>query len=88
MAQIPTAPTARDDVEVNEVEDGLVIYDTARDRVHYLNHTAALVFALCTGTNTVDVIAAQVGQAFDLDGGAAAEVDECLDRLAREGLLA
>ena len=82
-----TGPTARDDVEVNEVADGLVIYDTGRDRVHYLNHTASLVFALCTGTNPEVVIAEQVGKAFALADGASAEVADCLAMLGREGLL-
>ena len=82
-----TGPTAREDVEVNEVEDGLVIYDTGRDRVHYLNHTAALVFALCTGANSEAVIAQQVAKAFSLAEGADAEVAEALAVLEREGLL-
>ena len=29
-----------------------MIYDLANDRVHYLNETASLVFALCTGEHS------------------------------------
>ena len=36
-------------LDVNEVPDGYVIYQTEADRVHYLNKTAAIVFELCDG---------------------------------------
>ncbi|MGH9028848.1 MAG: hypothetical protein ACRDV4_04455, partial [Acidimicrobiales bacterium] len=52
-------PRARGDLDVNEVPDGLVIYDEKTDRVHYLNLTAALVFCLCTGENDEPTIAEQ-----------------------------
>lgn len=81
-------PRARDDLDVHEVEDGLVIYDTGRDRVHYLNHTATLVLALCTGANSGAVIAEQVAKAFGIDASAAAaEVATCMATLQQEGLL-
>ena len=81
-------PVARAGLDVNEVPDGLVIYDGDRDRVHYLNHTAALVFLLCTGDNSEDAIADHVGTAWGLDGPPGAETRTCLDDLRREGLLA
>lgn len=81
-------PRARDDLDIHEVEDGLVIYDTDRDRVHYLNHTATLVLALCTGANSEAVIAEQLANAFALDPAvAAAEAAACLSTLRQEGLL-
>jgi hypothetical protein len=36
-------------LDVDEVSDGYVIYQTGSDRVHYLNKTAAIVFELCDG---------------------------------------
>ena len=88
MADAPTHPTARPELEVNEVDDGLVIYDTGRDRVHYLNHTAALVFVLCTGEHAAADVAAHVAAAFDLPADrATSETDACLAQLAREGLV-
>lgn len=88
MAAPPSHPTTRPDLEVNEVDDGLVIYDLARDRVHYLNHTASLVFALCTGANGAPTIEEQVAMAFGLAPGEAVEaVADCLAQLQREGLL-
>ena len=34
--------------------DGLVVYDTATSRVHYLNATATLVFEVGDGTRSTD----------------------------------
>ena len=43
------SPLAVDGLDVNQVKDGLIVYDPARDRVHYLNNTAAAIFTLCDG---------------------------------------
>ncbi|HUC38151.1 MAG TPA: hypothetical protein VMR97_13635 [Acidimicrobiales bacterium] len=88
MSQLQSAgPRARADLEVNEVPDGLVIYDEARDQVHYLNHTASLIFCLCTGDNDEPTIAEQVGKGFALDRVPTSETAQCLADLRREGLL-
>ncbi|MGV3759848.1 MAG: PqqD family peptide modification chaperone [Actinomycetota bacterium] len=82
-------PQTRSDLEVNEVEDGLVVYDTARDRVHYLDATASIVFALCTGANDeatmVEQLAAAFGQPAD---EVARHVSTALALFRTEGLLA
>jgi hypothetical protein len=80
-------PTAHPDLDVNEVADGLVVYDGRRDRVHYLNITAGVVFSLCTGDMTSDVIADEVGRLFDLGRRAEPETTECLEHLRVEGLI-
>ena len=82
-----TGPRARSDLDVNEVPDGLVIYDGRRDRVHYLNPTAGLIFCLCTGENAADAIAEQVAEAFSLDQLPSEETESCLADLHREGLI-
>lgn len=43
-------------LEVTEVADGFVIFDELRDTIHYLNSTAAVVFAICDGEKTVSEI--------------------------------
>jgi hypothetical protein len=53
-------PSARPGLEINEVADGLVIYDGEQERVHYLNVTAGVVFSLCTGASTAEEIADEV----------------------------
>lgn len=88
MGADPTGPLRRaDDLEVHEVEDGLVVYDPRSDRVHYLNHTAGLVLELCDG-QTPARIAELIGTAFELDAAPTQAVDECIATLLREGLVA
>jgi hypothetical protein len=74
-------------LDVHEVDDGLVIYDLANDRVHYLNETASLVFALCTGEHSDGRIAELVGSAWELAQTPDAEVRACLAQLRGEGLI-
>ncbi len=80
-------PRQADDVEINEVEDGYIIYQAERDRVHYLNRTAVLILECCTGKNSVEEIEKIVKDAYDLPETPKAEVAECLDNLSEEGLI-
>lgn len=80
-------PVRNKDVEVNEVADGYVVYDGARDRVHYLNRTATLVLEFCNGENTADDIVAILQQAYDLPEPPEAETEACLEQLRTEGLI-
>jgi hypothetical protein len=73
--------------EVSHVPDGFVIYQANRDKVHYLNPTAAMVYELCGTTLTVPDIAAYLGNAFSLSEPPLAEVRDCIDSLVREGLI-
>jgi hypothetical protein len=43
-------PKPAEGMEINQVEDGYVIYPADRDRVHYLNHTAVPVLEGRTGS--------------------------------------
>ena len=79
--------TRVDDLEVNEVPDGYVIYETARDRVHYLNKTAAIVFEFCDGKRDADDVVSRVKLLFDLDSFADAEIKSAIDSLLKEGLI-
>ena len=80
-------PSAVDGLDINEVKDGLVVYDPRQDRVHYLNATAAVVFALCDGVHDRPEIADLVATAFGLDEAPRDDVDACLTQLSDEGLL-
>jgi len=83
----PEHPTVVDDLDINETDDGLIIYVPATDRVHYLNTTASVVLQLCDGSRSPAEIAAEVGELFELDVVPVAETEDCLDRLGREGLV-
>ena len=74
-------------LEVQEVEDGFMIHQPERDRVHYLNHTAVLVLELCTGENSPARIAELVGAAYGLAETPETEVAAVLEKLRDEGLV-
>ena len=74
-------------LDVHEVEDGLVVYQADRDRVHYLNQTSAVVFEFCTGKNTNDDIVGLVQAAWELAEPPRNEVMTCLLQLRAEGVL-
>ena len=74
-------------LDVNEVPDGYVIYQTEADRVHYLNKTAAIVFELCDGARGADDIVARVSKLFEVEGKAENEIQACLQSLLKEGLV-
>ena len=80
-------PAAVQGLDVNEVKDGLIVYDHVTDRVHYLNATAAIVFTMCDGRNDAPAIASFIADAFDLDDAPVAEIDKCISSLVNEGLL-
>jgi Coenzyme PQQ synthesis protein D (PqqD) len=73
------------DLDVNEVPDGYIIYQTAVDRVHYLNNTAAIVFELCDGARDADDIVSRVKKMFE--DAAEDEVEACIQNLLKEGLV-
>ncbi|CAN5441493.1 hypothetical protein BH10ACT1_BH10ACT1_33940 [soil metagenome] len=91
MAEAPndSTPGVRsvEGLDVNEVDDGLVVYDGDRDRVHYLNPTAGVVFALCTGEHAEAALPALVREVFGTTEPTDAEVADCLATLRAEGLV-
>lgn len=71
-------------LEVNEADDGLVVYDPANDQVHHLNATASIIFDLCDGTRDPEEIARILGEAYELEASprddALAGLKELADR--------
>ena len=67
--------------------DGFVVYEPTRNRVHLLNHTAAVVFELCTGDNEISRIPGLLQAAYNLIDCPETEVDDCHRQLGREGLI-
>jgi hypothetical protein len=76
-----------DNLEVHEVPDGYIVYQTLQDRVHYRNKTAAVIFEFCDGSLETDDIVARVAMAFDLGNSGHAEIRAGLDSLVKEGLV-
>jgi len=80
-------PAAKDGIEINETQDGLIVYDEETDRVHHLNQTAAVILQLCDGTLSVEEITTDIARMFELDQSPAETVEACLAQLEREGLV-
>jgi hypothetical protein len=74
-------------LEAHEVDDGLVVYQAATDRVHYLNPVASVVFELCTGEHTETEIVEIVGAAWGLADPPHDEVHLALTQFRAEGIL-
>ncbi len=74
-------------LEVSEVPDGRVIYQADKQRVHYLNPTALVVYELCADKQTVGAIVDFLQQAYQLPAPPTAEVNECIGMLIKEGLV-
>ena len=75
------------DLEINQVPDGYVIYQPDRDRVHFLNSTAAAVLELCDCEHSVEEIAGIFQAAYELDAAPEAELKNSVESLIAEGLL-
>ena len=83
----PERPKKLDGLDVNDVDDGLVVYNESSDRVHYVNHTASLVYELCSGETSIDEIAVLLQRTWDLDSPPIEETRACVVQLVAEGLV-
>jgi hypothetical protein len=79
--------TQAENLEIHDVPDGYIVYQSERDRVHYLNKTAAIIFELCDGKREPEEIIARVAKAFELGPAAHDEIRAGLDSLLEEGLI-
>ena len=81
-------PTQVEDLEVNFVGDGYIVYHPARDRMHSLNHTAAVVLELCTGANdAIEICRGSCNMPSSLPEPPVEETRHCLAVLFDEGLI-
>jgi hypothetical protein len=74
--------------ELSAVTDGFLVYQPERDRVHYLNPTAALLLEICDGSLAAGDLPPLIAAAFSLGAAPRDEVAACLSKLLAEGLLA
>ena len=87
MAEHYVPRARRSKLVVRELIDETLVYDVEGHRAHCLNRTAALVWELCDGGNTVPRIAERVGDR--LSARVPEEVVRlALEQLADRGLLA
>lgn len=81
-------PTREPGLEIEPAGDGFIVYDEGRERVHYLNHTAALVFELSTGSLSVRGISEWIAQVYGLPEPPVGDVESALEELVAERLIA
>lgn len=74
-------------MEVIPADEGFIIYEQDKDRVHYLNPVTALIYEFSTGENSVERIAELVREAFGLAEPPSSEVGVALAKMKDEGLL-
>lgn len=74
-------------LDVNETEDGLIVFNPATDSVHHLNYTAGVLFELCQGTHSAAELATLMADFYTLDAAPAEETETGLQQLVSEGLL-
>ncbi len=80
----------RADIVTKRIDDEAVLYDMARDTVHYLNATSAFVWRQCGhGAATRDIVAAAAILYADAAsaGEIASGVHAAIELLRRDGLL-
>lgn len=59
-------PRKRAGIRAYEIDGEAVLYDLARDSVHYLNRSAWLIWSLCDGSANVGAISQAVAAHFDV----------------------
>jgi hypothetical protein len=74
-------------LEINEVPDGYVVYQADKERVHFLNTTAAALFELCDGEHSLADIVAIFKDIYGLETGPEAALAESAENLVTEGLI-
>ena len=72
------AYTRNTDVEVNDMSDGVVLFDAQRNVVHHLNGPATLLWEVVEGREFADVVAA-VAQVMEIPAPEA-------ESIARDGI--
>ena len=88
MCDDTNRPSMRSDLQYRELEDGGVIYDTAAERLHTLNVTAAYFWNCCDGAHNLSTIASELHQQVDVSPAQALrDVSELVTYFRNEGLL-
>ncbi len=74
-------------LDVHEADDGLIIFHADTDRVHHLNSSAGVLFALCDQPCSRASLIESFQALFGLEESDCAAVAATLDQLLAEGVL-
>jgi O-antigen biosynthesis protein len=76
-----------DNLDITEVEEGLVVFEPVTGQVHHLNATAAIVFSLIEGPRSDDDVTGDVQALYSLTTPPTSEVSAAIDSLLRARLI-
>jgi hypothetical protein len=76
-----------ENLELSEVPDGYVVYQSSKDRVHFLNQAAAVIFELCDGNHDASEIRSILVSGYDLSTFPEDDFQTALDSMLAEGLI-
>ena len=85
--EIDGLPVKAAGLEVFPEADGYVVYQAAREKVHFLNHTAVFVLELCDGLHSVAEIQAIFRETFPPAADPERAVDDILGSFVGEELI-
>ena len=74
-------------LEVHEADDGLIVFNTATDKVHHLNPSAGILFELCHQAHSIEDVAQSMAQLYQLDELPLDEAKNSVEQLVAEGVL-
>lgn len=72
---------------VVDVTDGIAVHDSQFSGVHYLNHTAAAIYLLCSEPISVQMMSTIMREEFGLTRDPESEVTTTLEQMIRIGLI-
>lgn len=75
------------DLEVHKVPDGYLVYQENRDKVSYLNSSAAAIFEFCDCALDYEDVVRRTAHLFGLEGAAEVEIRACVESLIEQGLV-
>jgi methyltransferase-like protein len=84
---VPFKPKMSDFLHVEINDEGAVVEDQSKDRVHYLNTSAAYILGLCDGETAAEAIASHLQAKLELSNPPTELVGQVLRRFASEGLI-
>ena len=74
-------------LEIHEQPDGCVVYQQAREKVHFLNHTAVVILELCNGRHSREEIRDIYSATFDQAPAPEQEVAAIIEQFLAEELV-
>ena len=80
-------PKAVEGLVHSPLDGGSAVYQASADRVHYLNHTGAVIMELCNGLHSVEEIVEFLQVSFALREPPDAEVRDLLENMTAMGLV-